>query len=55
MKEEEFLCTWKFPQRQTQEEAMVSWKGRQSRNLDGRKQRKLHVSAQKQLTDCGLD
>ena len=55
MKEEEFPCTWKFPRRQTQEEAMESWKARQSRNLDGRKQRKLHFSAQKQLTDCGLD
>ena len=55
MKEEEFPCLWKFPERQTQGEAMESQKARRSRNLEGRKQRKLHFSAQKQLTDCGLD
>jgi len=46
---------WKIPHREAQGGAMESQKDRQSRDLKGRKQRKLHFSAYKQLMDHDLD
>ena len=37
MKEEDFLCTGKFPHRWAQGGAVESWKAGQSRDLEGRK------------------
>ena len=55
LKPEEFPCTGKLPQSWVQRGAVESWKTRQSRDLEGRKQRKLHFSACKELMDCGPD
>ena len=53
VKQEEFLCTEQFPHRGPQRGAAKSGKARQSWALEGTKQRKLHSSDHKQLTDYG--
>ena len=50
---EDFLCTGKFPQRWAQGGAEESRKAGQSRDLEGRKQKKLRFSAHKQPKDYG--
>ena len=55
LKQEEIPFTGKFPCKRAQGGAAESWKTGQSRDLEGRKQRKLHFSAHKQLTYCGPD
>lgn len=53
VKQEEFWCTGTLPQRGAQKGAVESQKAGQSRDLEVRKQRKLHFSAYEQLVDCG--
>ena len=53
MKQEGFPCTGKFPDSWVQVRAVESQKIGQSRDLEGRQQRKLYFSIHKQLTDCG--
>ena len=55
MKPEEFWCTVTLPQRGAQRGAVESQKSGQSRDLEVRKQRKLHFSAYEQLVDCDSD
>lgn len=59
VKQEEFLCTEQLPHRETQRGAAESGKARQSWDLEGKKkkkkQRKLHSSIYKQLTDYSPD
>ena len=50
---EDFLCTGKFPQRWAQGGAVESRKAGQSRDLEGRKQKKMRFSAHKQPKDYG--
>jgi len=54
LKQEESSCTEKLTHR-PKGGAVESWKTGQNKDLESRKQRKLHVSAHKQLTDCGSD
>ena len=53
MKQEGFPCTGKFPDSWVQVRAVESQKIGQSRDLEGRKQRKLNFLAHKNLMDCG--
>ena len=52
MKQEEFWCTGKLLHRGAQRGTVESQKSGQSRDLEGRQQRKLHFSAHEQLLDC---
>lgn len=50
---EDFLCTGRFPQRWAKGGAVESRKAGQSRDLEGRKQKKLRFLAHKQPKDYG--
>ena len=55
MKQEGFPCTGKYLDRWARVRAVESQKIGQSRDLEGRKQRKLPFSAHKNLMDCSFE